>query len=179
MKVLLVLAPVAWAFWVHAEPQVELTGPQAGATVSVSHPLVITWNARDIPENAMLSLRFVYVDHVTMTINGQPVVQPVPTTRLITSVMTGAHTRALFESMHATPPVNPDVIERGTYSWNLPAYCPRNTNNGATVCAPGRTFQIEAILRDSGDPCADNETCAQPRVLFKKVMSSGSFTFVE
>ena len=62
-----------------AVPEVELTVPQAGASVSVSHPWVITWSARDIPANAMLSLRIRYVDHTTvMILNGQRVVPNAP-----------------------------------------------------------------------------------------------------
>jgi hypothetical protein len=162
------------------DPTVELTIPSAGGTVSVSSPYVITWTARDVPDDAMLSLRFTYITHdIAVTVNGQPMTNGTLSNSLITSLLTESGTRKLFELMKTPMPANVGVIETGTYSWDLPHYCPKNTMNGKTICQKGMTFQIVAILRARNDPCADRETCDQPRRLFKRTVSEGRFTFAE
>jgi hypothetical protein len=149
-----------------SEPDVALTLPSDGAHVSVSSPYVITWHATDLPPDAMLSLR------VLTTTNAAT------TSWLLTSLVTEAQTKK-FSAMFKRPMPPGGFIEAGQYTWDLPAYCPKNTLNKASVCQPGATFRIEAILRDRNDPCADNHACATPRALFKSVVSQGVFTFSE
>lgn len=148
-----------------AAQSVELTLPTQGAQVSVTHPFVITWKAANLPDHPMLSLRFLTTEPTS--------------SRLITSLLTDADTRTLFAQMKTLVPPSLPVLESGTYSWDLATFCPKNTSNGKSVCQPGHTFQIEAILRDRGDPCADNHDCRTPRPYYISVVSPGVFTFSE
>jgi hypothetical protein len=162
-----------------ADPDVVLTLPSGGVRVSVSSPYVITWRVTDLPPDAMLSLRVLGTTHdIAASVNGQPVTTPTSTSWLITSLLTEAQTKKLYASFNRPmPPGN--VIEAGQYSWDLPTYCAKNTLNKKSVCQPGATFQVEAILRDRGDPCADRHECGTPGRFFKSVVSQGVFTFVE
>jgi hypothetical protein len=98
---------------------------------------------------------------------------------LITRLLTDAATKTLFATMKTPLPPSVPILESGAYTWDLATFCPKNTSNGKSVCQPGQTFQIEAILRDRGDPCADNHECRTPRPYFMSVMSPGVFTFSE
>jgi hypothetical protein len=149
-----------------SEPDVVLTVPSDGARVSIASPYVITWRATDLPPDAMLSIRV-----LTTSTAGS-------SSWLITSLLTEAQTKK-FYAMFNRPMPPGGFIETGQYTWNLPAYCPKNTLNAHSVCQPGTTFRIEAILRDRNDPCADNHACGTPRTLFKSVVSQGAFTFSE
>lgn len=163
-----------------SDPHLEFTLPTQGARVPISSPFVITWKAANLPDHPMLSLRLLYSTHdINATINGQPQANPTATSSLITSLLTDADTRTLFATMKVALPPSVSVLESGTYTWDLPAYCPKNTMNGKSICQPGRTFQLEAILRDRNDPCADNHQCRTPRPYFMSVVSPGVFTFAE
>jgi hypothetical protein len=155
-------------------PEVKLACLNRDETISRHASYPITWTAKNIQANTMLSLRLNWTSQRPALRAGEAP-QNVETSRLIGGLL-DATSQKRFAALGPSASDFP-TIESGKYLWDVDKFCKQNRDGNKSVCDSDAHYRLQLILRAADDPCADNLRCGKPRAIFKVYSSDGSFSF--